>query len=127
MQIFCTDGTTVECTSFRAVDSGILLFDEEPEDESEHGEATGFVPITQLKYVLPDDAQPAQPQGALQGARQPPASVPGGGQQTGGGMGGRQQPSSVGLQQGSRGTGGPSGGQPGPRGSGQGPPGSGRQ
>lgn len=118
MKIFCTDGTTVECSSFRAVDAGILLFDEEPDDEEGHGEATGFVPITQLRYVLPDDAQPAP-----QIAQRAPQTSPGvqrGGQQPVGSAGGGQRQSPGGMGQGPSG---PQSPQRGQQGSPQGPPG----
>ncbi|MDG5776604.1 hypothetical protein VB773_22475 [Haloarculaceae archaeon H-GB2-1] len=59
MKVICTDGTTLTCESFEAIDSGVLLYDEsrgsrEEEDEREP-EATGFVPLQELKYVLPEE------------------------------------------------------------------------
>lgn len=75
MQIVCTDGTMIECTSFRATDSGVLLFDEAIEEEEEP-EAIGFVPIPELKFVLSDELleqigmSPAPSEGA------PPQQMP---------------------------------------------------
>lgn len=116
MQIFCTDGTTLECAAFRALDAGILVFDEEPDGEEAHDEATGFVPLTHLRYVLPDDAQPGPQQ---RGAQRPQAAPAGGmGGQPGGQFGG----GGGGVQGGPGGPGGRSGGiggQPGPGGPGE--------
>lgn len=53
MHIVCTDGMTVQCGSFRAIDSGVLLFSE---DDEEQEDAIGFVPMRSLQYVLPPDA-----------------------------------------------------------------------
>lgn len=62
VQVVCKDGTTIQCQNFQAVDSGVLLYQSTPEREEEDEEmdiedrdATGFVPITELKFVLPDD------------------------------------------------------------------------
>lgn len=65
MQIVCKDGTTIPCRDFEAIDSGVLLFQEtadrqesESEDEEEEERersAAGFVPITELRFVLPDE------------------------------------------------------------------------
>jgi len=63
VHIICKDGTTIQCRDFRATDSGVLFFqstpgrrEEEEEDEEEEAEsASGFVPITELKFVLPDE------------------------------------------------------------------------
>jgi len=71
VQIICKDGTTIQCRDFRATDSGVLFFQETPgrreesegEDEEEQEEeremdqesASGFVPITELHFVLPDE------------------------------------------------------------------------
>ena len=104
MKIFCTDGTTVECATFRAMDSGILLFDGDPEDD-EHEEAIGFVPITQLRYVLPDETEPAPQQAMARTQQQQHPTSPSTGeqrygqtgtgspQQTGGGSQQTRQPS----------------------------------
>ena len=53
MHIVCTDGMTVQCDSFRAIDSGVLLF---TKDDEEREDAIGFVPMRSLQYVLPADA-----------------------------------------------------------------------
>lgn len=60
MRVVCLDGTAIECTHFRAIDSGVLLFEGDPADDEDGSteEATGFVPHGQLVYVLPDDVQP---------------------------------------------------------------------
>lgn len=114
MKLFCTDGTTIECTTFRALDSGVLLFqDEEPEADAGHEEADGFVPITQLQYVLPDEVQPGQATGGLQ---QRPAA-PGGQQGPGQASGPQQGQGGVGLEPR---TGGRSGSQSGGQRSGRG-------
>ena len=64
MQIICKDGTTIQCRDFEATDSGVLFFQEAPsrgeseneeEDEAETGRASGFVPIAELRFVLPDE------------------------------------------------------------------------
>jgi len=65
MQVVCKDGTTIQCHDFEAIDSGVLLFQEqsrregptseEGEESEEERKATGFVPITELKFVVPDD------------------------------------------------------------------------
>ena len=59
MQAVCTDGTIIECDRFRAIDDGVLLFDqgsgESNEEESE--EATGFIPLQSLRFVLPDSVE----------------------------------------------------------------------
>lgn len=56
MQAVCTDGTIIECDRFRAIDDGVLLFDEESgeADEEKSEEATGFIPLQSLRFVLPD-------------------------------------------------------------------------
>lgn len=70
MQVICTDGTVLQCQRFEAIDSGVLLFEdqqrgeasnEEDEDETERDEeATAFVPLHQLRFVLPDGVQPGR-------------------------------------------------------------------
>ena len=63
MQVVCTDGTTIQCNDFEAIDSGVLLYqesgrretrDDEADEESER-RAAGFVPITELRFVVPDE------------------------------------------------------------------------
>lgn len=84
MLVVCKDGTTIPCQQFRAIDSGVLLFDDAPDgDDDESPEATGFVPVTELRYVLPDDVPPGGPDAQPAGQRGPPAHQPGpGGQVT---------------------------------------------
>lgn len=72
MQIICKDGTTIQCTDFQAIDSGVLFFqeamgrateeEEEEEAEEEERKADGFVPITELHFVLPDAMVQQTPQ-----------------------------------------------------------------
>ena len=62
MKVICLDGTTIECERFRAIDEGVLIFDAETGEETEADEATGFVPHSELRYVLPDRAQPTSPE-----------------------------------------------------------------
>lgn len=117
MQVICKDGTTIQCSDFEAVDSGVLLYQEQgrrearseddEEEEEEERRATGFVPVTELKFVLPDEMVGAggQQTGTAERGRGTPPGAPMG---TGGQIAQQQQ-----MQQ-----------QPGdPR---QGPPGSGR-
>lgn len=86
MHIFCKDGTTIQCSDFEAIDSGVLFYQEtqqaeaeseEDEDETEPAErsASGFVPVTELHLVLPDEM--VQQQAAGQRTR-PPTQPPGG-------------------------------------------------
>ena len=79
MQILCQDGTTIQCRDFEVTGSGVLFFRETPgreETEEENGDekaerrASGFVPITELQFVLPDEmtgqgghSAPALPKG----------------------------------------------------------------
>jgi len=65
MQVVCKDGTVIRCQDFEAIDSGVLLYQEqsrregrageESEEREEERKATGFVPITELKFVVPDE------------------------------------------------------------------------
>jgi len=65
MQVVCKDGTAIQCTDFEAIDSGVLLYQEsgrrdtrgedEEEAEEEERRASGFVPITELRFVVPDE------------------------------------------------------------------------
>lgn len=119
MKVICTDGTSIQCDRFRAIDSGILLFEdpqpdeaspegasadedaasageemEETDEDAEEQEAIGFVPSAELRYVLPDEAQPAsqRPQSAIQ--QGPSSTGPGSGQRPPGqaGRGGPRGP-----------------------------------
>jgi len=80
VQIICKDGTTIQCADFEAIDSGVLFFQEAMERATEEGEeeaeeterkADGFVPITELHFVLPDEMvqQAPQPTGAPEQGR----------------------------------------------------------
>jgi hypothetical protein len=94
VQIICKDGTTIQCADFEAIDSGVLFFqdtpsrraeagEEEEEEEEEERKADGFVPVTELHFVLPDEMVQQTPQrgGAQQQAR---GQVPPGATQQGG-------------------------------------------
>ena len=91
MQVICTDGTVLQCDRFEAIDSGVLLFEErrrteaaegEEEEEEEEAEmddeASAFVPLHQLRFVLPDGVQPgrAGPQSTGQQSPQPTPQAP---------------------------------------------------
>ncbi len=99
VQIICKDGTTIQCADFQATDSGVLFFreameqaseggEEDEEEEEEERKADGFVPITELHFVLPDEMvqQAPQPAGAPEQGRA--AGPP---QQQGGGFAQQQQ------------------------------------
>jgi len=77
MNVICADGTRLQCVAFEAIDSGVLLFDEEQaHDEADSGQrATGLVPMTELRYVLPDGVTPG-PQPGRQAARPERGSQP---------------------------------------------------
>ena len=66
MHVICTDGTTIQCQDFEAIDSGVLFYQETPgrrgtegdredAEDAESDSASGFVPITELRFVLPDE------------------------------------------------------------------------
>lgn len=106
MQVVCSDGTTLQCADFEAIDAGVLLYGEGEEEDEE--KAIGFIPITELRYVLPEGVRPQAQQGPMMqpggpaGGRpapgqQPRSRQPPGRQQPGGT--GRQQPPGGGTQQ----------------------------
>ncbi|WP_415383473.1 hypothetical protein [Halosimplex sp. TS25] len=86
MHVICKDGTAIQCNDFEAVDSGVLLYQEqgrretrsedEEEAEEEERRATGFVPITELKFVLPDELVGGQQTAATERARGTPPGAP---------------------------------------------------
>ncbi|MDS0284606.1 hypothetical protein [Haloarcula onubensis] len=102
MQIICKDGTTIQCADFEAIDSGVLFFqemerateggEEEEEEEEEERKADGFVPITELHFVLPDEMvqQAPQPTGVPEQGR-PGGMAQGAPTQQGGGLAQQQQ------------------------------------
>ena len=100
MQIICKDGTTIQCQDFEAIDSGVLFFQEPPgaqaESEEEEDEdelkADGFVPITEVHFVLPDEMvqQAPQPTGVPEQGRAGGMSQ-GAPTQQGGGLAQQQQ------------------------------------
>jgi hypothetical protein len=100
MQVVCKDGTTIQCHDFEAIDSGVLLFEEqsrreaptseEDEESEEERRATGFVPITELKFVVPDELLGgARGQQAMQ--TEQPGVPPGAPRGTGGQVAQQQQ------------------------------------
>jgi predicted flap endonuclease-1-like 5' DNA nuclease len=50
MLVFTADGPTVECANFKAIDEGVLLFEDEKRKR-----VVGFVPHSELRFVLPGD------------------------------------------------------------------------
>jgi hypothetical protein len=91
VQVICKDGTTIQCRDFEAIDSGVLFYqaspgraegEDEDEDEEEYESASGFVPITEVRFVLPDEMvqhraasqRAGAPEGAAGGA--PPGAPP---------------------------------------------------
>ncbi|RLM53815.1 helix-hairpin-helix domain-containing protein [Halobellus sp. Atlit-31R] len=50
MKVICEDGLTIDCTDFKAIDTGIILLG----GEDDNG-AVGYVPNERLEYVLSDD------------------------------------------------------------------------
>ncbi|MDS0261315.1 hypothetical protein NDI56_18095 [Haloarcula sp. S1CR25-12] len=99
MQIICKDGTTIQCDDFEAIDSGVLFFQETPgrpteageedeEEEAEDRKADGFVPVTEVHFVLPDEMVQQTPQRGMQERGQMPPGAPA---QQGGGVAQQQQ------------------------------------
>jgi predicted flap endonuclease-1-like 5' DNA nuclease len=50
MKALCNDGLVIDCTDFKAIDTGVVLL-----GGDEKQGAVGFVPGERLDYVLPDD------------------------------------------------------------------------
>lgn len=87
VQVVCKDGTTIQCQDFQATDSGVLFFQartgrgEDEEEEEDERAADGFVPITELQFVLSDElAQQQLGRGRGAVPERAPAGVPAGGQ-----------------------------------------------
>lgn len=95
MQIICKSGTTIQCEDFEAIDSGVLFYqqtpgrqraseaseeEEEEEEEYEAERASGFVPLAEVQFVLPDAMVQQPPQGGMEQQRGqvPPQSQQGG-------------------------------------------------
>jgi predicted flap endonuclease-1-like 5' DNA nuclease len=55
MRVVLTDGTELECANFKALDSGVLLT-----KDRKRKKVIGFVPVHQLRYVVPDDLEPVE-------------------------------------------------------------------
>ncbi|MFB6155137.1 MAG: hypothetical protein ABEJ22_04520, partial [Haloferacaceae archaeon] len=51
MRAILTDGHTVPCENFKAIDSGVVLFEDDDRER-----VSGFVPHDRLVAILPDDA-----------------------------------------------------------------------
>ena len=49
MRAICNDGLAIECRSYKAIETGVVLCADEDREE-----VVGFVPHDELKYVLPD-------------------------------------------------------------------------
>lgn len=67
MKAICTDGTEIECKNFKAVEGGVLLT-----RDKKRKTVFGFVPNTNLAYVLPDDVAPARSSDEASPERDPP-------------------------------------------------------
>lgn len=50
LTVVCTDGTTIDCTNFKAIKSGILLT-----EDVKKNRVCGFVPNETLRFVLPTE------------------------------------------------------------------------
>ncbi|WP_436930878.1 hypothetical protein [Halosimplex halobium] len=102
MQVVCKDGTAIQCTDFEAIDSGVLLYQDSPgretrgegeEEAEEERRAAGFVPITELRFVVPDEMLQASGRGQRAPAPEPRrgGAPPGAPTGQGGGMAQQQQ------------------------------------
>lgn len=49
MRAILTDGTTVHCGGFKAIEHGVVLTEDEDRDD-----VIGFVPYDELRYVFPE-------------------------------------------------------------------------
>jgi len=98
MNVVCVDGTQFTCTSYELTNKGVKLYSadvEEMDDASARYSADdsdefqiGFVPESQLQYILPDGVVPAGRQSASV-PQQPAGTVPPAGRR---GPNHRQQP-----------------------------------
>jgi predicted flap endonuclease-1-like 5' DNA nuclease len=61
MRVVLTDGTEIHCRNFRAIDSGVLLTEDEKRKR-----VVGFVPHHQLRYVLAAELTATDPAGAAE-------------------------------------------------------------
>ena len=50
LTVVCEDGTTIGCTNFEAIDSGVLLT-----EDLKRKRVFGFVPNDEVRYVLPSE------------------------------------------------------------------------
>ncbi|WP_254280458.1 hypothetical protein [Haloarcula marina] len=107
MQIICKDGTTIQCEDFEVIGSGVLFFqertgqrqaaeegdeDEDSEEAIHDGRASGFIPMPEVHFVLPDEMVQQTPQPAGTAERSQTAQVPPNAQgQQSGGMSQQQQ------------------------------------
>jgi predicted flap endonuclease-1-like 5' DNA nuclease len=55
MRVVLTDGTEFSCENFKALESGVLLT-----KDKKRKKVIGFVPLHQLRYVVPEDLEPEE-------------------------------------------------------------------
>lgn len=56
MKVICNDGLVIECGNFKAIDGGVVLTKDKKRKKN-----NGFVPMAELKYIVPDGAVPDDP------------------------------------------------------------------
>jgi hypothetical protein len=89
MNVVCADGTQFTCTSYELTDKGVKLYSADVEemddasaryasDDSDEFQI-GFVPESQLQYILPDGVVPAGRQN-VGAPQQSPGTIPPAGQ-----------------------------------------------
>ncbi|WP_162562429.1 helix-hairpin-helix domain-containing protein [Salinigranum rubrum] len=64
MRVVLTDGTEFSCENFKALESGVLLT-----KDKKRKKVIGFVPIHQLRYVVPEDLEPVETPSSAEGQR----------------------------------------------------------
>lgn len=73
MIAICEDGTTIPCESYKSIGDGIVLFEDDDQDD-----VVGFVPHEELTYVLPDEVYDTPEQAERIAARVEAATRPNG-------------------------------------------------
>ncbi|WP_436928315.1 hypothetical protein [Halosimplex halobium] len=63
MQVYCTDGTVVDCARYEVNEYGLVLYGTEDQQDRERYDTSdpqqvGFVPHERLWYVLPEGVTP---------------------------------------------------------------------
>ncbi|QPV61796.1 hypothetical protein I7X12_13680 [Halosimplex litoreum] len=63
MQVYCTDGTVVDCARYEVNEYGLVLYGTETQQDRERYDTgdpqqVGFVPHDRLWYVLPEGVTP---------------------------------------------------------------------